>query len=141
VLVLGLIVAGGVTALLSRSSGGGPGTAPSTQPGTSTNGGQDNSTGANGGQGTGPSSGPSSGSSTAPPPALITLNKDDYIGGDANQVADRLRTLQLHPVRRAAADSEGRPGEVIDLVWQGQLRRGSEIIVIAIPDRGRRGNK
>ena len=132
VLVLGLIVAGGVTALLSRSGGVGPGTAPSTEPGAATGGVP------SGGQGTGPSGGPS----TTPGSTPITLDKGDYVGGDANEVADRLRTLQLRPVLQAAAGTaHGRPGEVVDLVWQGQLRPGSEIIVIAIPDRGRGGNK
>ena len=108
--VLALIVAGGVTALLSRPSGG-TGTG-SIEP-----------------------------SSTVPARGPIILHTSDYIGGDANEVADRLRSLQLVPVIRvAAAHRAGRPGEVIDLVWRGELREGSEIIVVALPNRGRSKN-
>jgi eukaryotic-like serine/threonine-protein kinase len=90
-----------------------------------------------------------SGSGTGPPtasphPSLapIVLDKNDYIGGDVNEVADRLRTLRLVPVIRAAAsDVAGRPGLVVDLAWQAPLTRGSEIIVIAIPGPGRGKNR
>ena len=110
IVVLALIVAGGVTALLSRPSHG-TGTG-SIEP-----------------------------SSTVPPRGPIVLHKSDYVGGDANEVADRLRSLQLVPVIRvAAAHRAGRPGEVIDLVWRGELREGSEIIVVALPNRGRSKN-
>jgi hypothetical protein len=109
--VLALIIAGGVTALLSRPESG-SGTGP-------------------GGRG-----------STAPAPGPVNLDKNDYLGGNVNEVVDRLRTLRLVPVIQvAAAHQRGRPGEVVDLVWRGELRRGSEIIVIAIPNQGRGRNK
>jgi serine/threonine-protein kinase len=111
--VLALVVAGGVMALLSQPSGG-TGTG-STEHGS-----------------------PSAAPSPAPTPAPITLDRTDYVGGDMNVVAARLRSLHLVPViQAAAAHRAGRPGEVIDLAWRGELREGSKIIVIAVPHRGR----
>jgi serine/threonine-protein kinase len=97
--------------------------------------------GSSAGSSAGPSTGPGSQGSTSSASAAITLDKNDYIGGDVNEVADRLRALQLVPVLRAANHRAGRPGEVVDLVWQGQLEPGSEIIVIAIPTQGRGKNR
>jgi serine/threonine protein kinase len=139
-LVLALVVAGSVTALLSRRSTGGSGPGPGTTSST------ESTAGPNEGPSEGPSGGlsqrPGGGPTTAPGPGPIALDKSDYIGGDVNEVADRLRALQLRPVlRTAAGNSRGRPNEVVDLVWSGQLTPGSEIIVIAIPIRGRGGNK
>ncbi len=90
----------------------------------------------------GSGTGPTDRVSTAPGPGLVGVDKSDYIGHDVNEVVDRLRTLHLVPVIQvASAHQPGRPGEVVDLVWRGELRQGSEIIVIAIPNQGRGKDK
>ena len=136
ILVLALL---GVGILLLTQRTGGSGTGPNTGPstGSSTTPSATPSTGSTATPSATPSTGQGSTSSASAP---ITLDKNDYIGGDVNEVADRLRALQLVPVIRAAPLRVGRPGEVVDLVWQGQLEPGSEIIVIAIP-QGRGKNR
>jgi len=131
-LVVALIAGGGIFVLLYQHTGAGSGTGPGTGTSSAPSTARSNA----------PTAGSAGPGSTAPASGAITLDKNDYIGGDLNEVADRLRALQLVPVLREAAPTRlGRPGEVVDLVWQGELRPGSEIIVIAIPTRGRGKNR
>ena len=137
--VLLLVGVGVTTQLLTRpSTGTGTGTGgPGQSAGPTTGQTGQNQTGGQG-QTTPPSPTPTAPAPTSASPTVLTLDPADFVGRDADQVANELRDLGFAVrVVDAPAGTPGDRGTVVGLEPTGPVGVGSTITVVAIPKKNR----